>query len=261
MTIPMPLLKMENVTRCFGDFTAVDALHLEVFSGEICALLGPNGAGKTTTMRMLIGTLQADSGTAHILGKECFTERHLCMANTGYVPDEPSFPPYLRARELIRFQGEMHGLSVGTISQRVEGLLERLQLADVIEEFAVNFSKGMKKKLAVVLALIHQPKLLILDELTNGLDPYATRELHDLMREQSAAGCGILFSTHLLDQAERLSDRLTIIYKGKVAVQGTVNDLCDGGENFEQLFFRHTGGSAQDIPAQDVNTETLADKQ
>ncbi|NRA38726.1 MAG: ABC transporter ATP-binding protein [Planctomycetes bacterium] len=252
-----PLLSLQQVSRSFGDLTAVDSLDLQVYPGEIFALLGPNGAGKTTSMRMLIGTLQADHGTAQILEKDCFTERHLCMANTGYVPDEPSYPPFIRASELIRFQGEMHSLSAKKSHKRAMPLIERLQLEDAIDDFAINYSKGMKKKLAVVLALIHQPQLLIFDELTNGLDPYATRELHDVMREQAAAGAGILFSTHLLDQAERLCDRVAIIHKGKVAVQGTLEELRhDNEDDLEELFFRHTGDHA--LASENVDEQPAA---
>ena len=241
---PDTLLQLSSLERRFGSFLAVDKIDFEVKRGEIFALLGPNGAGKTTTMRMITGTLQADAGKAEIGGHDCFTERHLCMRETGYVPDEPSFPPFLRAGELIRFQGEMHGLDAATISAKAGPLVKRLGLEEVSHEFAVNFSKGMKKKLAVVLALIHSPRLLILDEPTNGLDPYATRELHEIMKELRAAGCAVLFSTHLLDQAERLSDRLAIISQGRIAVIGTLAELRNGSDSgLEELFFLYTGSA------------------
>ncbi|MCH2205138.1 MAG: ABC transporter ATP-binding protein [Lentisphaerales bacterium] len=234
------LLKLENITRKFGDFTAVNGISLEVIPGEIFALLGPNGAGKTTCMKMITGTLQATSGSASLSKNDCFQERHLCMAQTGYVPDDPTYPPFIRASELIRFQGEMHGLDKDTIARSTEPLIERLELSDALEDFATNFSKGMKKKLAVVLALIHQPRLLVLDELTNGLDPYATRDLHQLMCEQRDAGAAILFSTHLLDQAEKLCDRLAIIQKGKISICGSIEQIREDNDDLEQLFFRHT---------------------
>ena len=239
------LLKLEGITRKFGDFTAVNNVDLNVMSGEIFALLGPNGAGKTTCMKMIIGTLQPTSGKASISNYDCFTERHLSMGLTGYVPDEPSYPPYIRAGELIQFQGEMHGLSSEEIKSQSEPLIERLDLKDALNEFAVNFSKGMKKKLAVILALIHKPKLLILDELTNGLDPYATRELHQLMIEQRDSGCAILFSTHLLDQAEKLCTRLSIIKNGAITVSGTLEQLKAENEDLEEIFFQHTGEKAE----------------
>ena len=247
-----PLLKLENVTRTFGTFTAVDKVSMHVDGGEIFALLGPNGAGKTTCMKMIIGTLQPSSGSLSIKSFNCFTERSSTMAMTGYVPDEPSFPPFIRAGELIKFQGEMHGLQEETIKENSEALIDRLELRDSLSEFAVNFSKGMKKKLAVILALIHRPKLLILDELTNGLDPYATRELHKLMLEKKEEGCAIVFSTHLLDQAEKLCDRLSIIKNGKITLSGSLKEIKQENEDLEQIFFQNTG---EVQPQQEENTE------
>jgi len=237
------LLVLENITRTFGTFTAVDGVSLTVNRREIFALLGPNGAGKTTCMKMIIGTLQPSSGKAEISSCDCFSERSQTMAITGYVPDEPSYPPFIRAGELIRFQGEMHGLNNNEIKANSEPLIERLELNDALNEFAVNYSKGMKKKLAVILALIHKPQLLILDELTNGLDPYATRELHKLMIEKKEEGCAIVFSTHLLDQAEKLCDRLSIIKNGKITLSGSLAEVKADNENLEQVFFQNTGPS------------------
>jgi ABC-2 type transport system ATP-binding protein len=235
------LLVLESVTRKFGTFTAVENVSMTVNCGEIFALLGPNGAGKTTCMKMAIGTLQPTSGNLTINSFDCFKERSKTMALTGYVPDEPSFPPFIRASELIRFQGEMHGLTLDEIKQNSEPLIERLELGDALNEFAVNYSKGMKKKLAVILALIHQPKLLILDELTNGLDPYATRELHKLMLEKKDEGCAIVFSTHLLDQAEKLCDQLSIIKNGKITLSGSLKLIKGENGDLEQIFFQNTG--------------------
>ena len=234
------LLRIDKTTRTFGSFTAVDTISFEVKSGEIFALLGPNGAGKTTSMKMITGTLRPTKGRLTLQGYDCFSERHLCMAVTGYVPDEPAFPAFVRAGELIRFYGEIHGLSIYETKMRSTPLIKRLELEDDLNEFAVNFSKGMKKKLALILALLHKPRMLILDELTNGLDPYATRELHQIMCEQRDAGCAILFSTHLLDQAERLCDRVAIINKGKIAIIGTLDELKEKNSDLEQLFFKHT---------------------
>lgn len=234
------LLVLKNLKRTFGDFSAVDGINLEVMPGEIFALLGPNGAGKTTCMKMITGTLQASGGSVELNGDDCFLKRHICMAQTGYVPDDPTYPPFIRASELIRFQGEMHGLSKEQIEENTNTLIERLELSDALEDFATNFSKGMKKKLAVILALIHKPKLLILDELTNGLDPYATRELHELMCEKRDEGAAILFSTHLLDQAEKLCDRLAIIKKGQISLYGSLVQIRQGSDDLEELFFKHT---------------------
>ncbi len=198
-----PLVEIDNLTKRYGDFAAVSQFTLKVGAGELFALLGPNGAGKTTTIRMLMGILQPTTGSARIGGLDCFADRVEVMRLVGYLPDEPVFYDYLRGGEIIRFVGEMHGYSKAEIARRTEGLLGRLELADAVNEFAVNYSKGMKKKLALICAMLHDPALLILDEPTNGLDPFATRTLHDIMREKVAAGRTVFFSTHLLDQAEK----------------------------------------------------------
>ena len=243
-----PLVEIDRLTKRYGDFFAVSNLTLRVGRGELFALLGPNGAGKTTTIRMLMGILAPTSGTASIDGLNCFAERTEVMRRVGYLPDEPVFYDYLRGSEIIRFVGEMHGFSKAEIARRSEPLIERLELGDAIGEFAVNYSKGMKKKLALVCAMLHDPALLILDEPTNGLDPFATRSLHELMREKVAAGKTVFFSTHLLDQAEKLCDRVGIVYQGKLVAVGTVDELRGGlpqESTLEQVFFALTKGTVE----------------
>jgi ABC-2 type transport system ATP-binding protein len=241
-------ISLTGLSKCYGAFRAVDRIDLDVRRGEIFALLGVNGAGKTTTFKMLMGILRASEGSARILGRDCFTERAEVMRYVGYLPDEPVFYDHLRGRELVRFFGEMHGLDRRTIDLRAGALVERLELTDATEEFAVNYSKGMRKKLGLLLAMLHEPDLLILDEPTNGLDPYATRALHELLREQLAAGRTIALSTHLLDQAERLCDRVGIMHKGRLASVGTLAELAtaagDGSGSLESIFFALTGGAA-----------------
>ncbi len=235
-----PLVEIENLCKDFGSFEAVKALNLSVARGEIFALLGPNGAGKTTTIQMLMGILVPTSGTARINSLDCFKDRLEVKRCVGYLPDEPLFYDYLRGSELIRFTGEMHGLKLTEIDERVAPLIERFELTDALEEFAVNYSKGMKKKLALICAMLHEPALLILDEPTNGLDPFATRVLHELIREKAAEGKTIFFSTHLLDQAERLCTKIGIVAKGKLAAHGTLTELrtrLSADSSLEQIFF------------------------
>jgi ABC-2 type transport system ATP-binding protein len=239
-----PLVEIENLSKRYGDFDAVFHFSLNVGSGELFALLGPNGAGKITTIRMLMGILQPSSGSARIGGLNCFSDRVQVMRLVGYLPDEPVFYDYLRGGEIIRFIGEMHGFSKADIARRTSGLLDRLELADAVNEFAVNYSKGMKKKLALICAMLHDPPLLILDEPTNGLDPFATRTLHEIMREKVAAGRTVFFSTHLLDQAERLCSRMAIIHRGALAAAGTLAELranLPPHSTLEEVFFAHTG--------------------
>jgi len=252
-----PLVRISGLSKRYGDFAALTDLHLEVPRSEIFALLGPNGAGKTTTIRMLMGILQPSAGTASIGGLDCFADRVEVKRLVGYMPDEPVFYDFLRGREIISFVGEMHGLSPVEISLRAGPLLRALDLAEATEEYAVNYSKGMKKKLALICALLHDPQVLILDEPTNGLDPYATRTLHELIRKEAAGGKTVFFSTHLLDQAEKLCSRVGIIYKGKLAAVGTLDELrskVSQNSSLEEIFFSVTqegAGAALPLPSRE----------
>jgi ABC-2 type transport system ATP-binding protein len=240
------LVEIEDLTKIYGDFYAVKHLSLSVTYGQIFALLGPNGAGKTTTIRMLMGILAPSSGSAKIDGLDCFRDRVEVKRRVGYLPDEPVFYDYLRGSEIIRFSGEMHGLSREEIESRTQPLLEQLELTEALEEFAVNYSKGMKKKLALICAMLHDPALLILDEPTNGLDPFATRTLHEIVRAKAAAGRTIFFSTHLLDQAEKLCTQIAIMAKGRLAAHGTLADLrsrLSSDSSLEEIFFSVAGES------------------
>lgn len=246
-----PLLSVTGLGKRYGDFLAVDGLDLTVQAGSIVALLGPNGAGKTTTIRMLIGQLRPSAGIAAVAGMDCFSSREEVMRITGYLPDEPIFHDYLTGRELLRFVGGLHGLDTAELRARAEPLVARLGLAEALDDYAVNYSRGMKKKLALAMALLHRPRLLILDEPANGLDPYAARELLALVREQAAGGAAVLFSTHLLDQAERIADRAAILARGRLVAEGELAELrarAASGGSLEEVFFAVTapteGGAA-----------------
>ncbi len=246
------LLSVSGLAKRYGDFTAVADLGLEVPAGTILALLGPNGAGKTTTIRMLIGQLRPSAGTATVAGLDCFAARDQVMRITGYLPDEPVFHDYLTGRELLGFVGGLHGLSSAEIRARAEPLVARLELGSALDDYAVNYSRGMKKKLALAMALLHRPRLLILDEPANGLDPYAARELLALVREQAAEGATVVFSTHLLEQAERISDRAAILAQGRLVAEGSIAELrqrAAAGGSLEEVFFAVTRADAVAEPA------------
>jgi len=237
------VIETSDLGKRFGEFDAVVGLDLRVMSGEIFALLGPNGAGKTTTMRMLMGILQPTSGTAAIDELDCFRQRPEVMRRVGYLPEEPIFYDYLRGREIIKFVGEMHGLPRSEIASASEPLVEKLDLGDALEEYAANYSRGMKKKLALICALMHDPLILLLDEPTDGLDPYATRTVHELMRKRVKRGLSVFFSTHLLDQAERLCDRVGVLFKGRLAGVGRLDELQERtskDSSLEEIFFALT---------------------
>jgi ABC-2 type transport system ATP-binding protein len=167
------------------------------------------------------------------------------MRHVGYLPDEPIFYDHLRGREILRFVSEMHGLAPRDAESRTAALVERLTLGDAMDEFAMNYSKGMKKKLALACALLHEPRIVILDEPTNGLDPHATRTVLQMVRGIAEEGRSIFFSTHLLDQAERLCHRVGILYRGRLEAVGPLEDLQNRlapGGSLEQIFFSVTEG-------------------
>lgn len=231
---------VSNLSKSYGAFKAVDSVSFDIAEGEIFSLLGPNGAGKTTTIKMLMGILKPTGGTATVRGLDCFRDRAAVKRFVGYLPDEPVFYDYLTGKETLRFVGEMHGLAKRDIAARWEPLVARLDLSDALNEYAVNYSSGMKKKLALICALIHDPAFLILDEPTNGLDPFATRTVHELMLELVHQGKSIFFSTHLLDQAQKLSTRVGILYKARLAAMGRLDQLraeFKEGGSLEEIFF------------------------
>jgi ABC-2 type transport system ATP-binding protein len=240
---------LDGLTKRYGDFVAVDQLSLEIGRGEVFGLLGPNGAGKTTTLRMLMGVLVPTAGRAGIEGWDCQRERVEVVRRVGFLPDAPVFHDYLRAREIVEFVAEMHGIDRAVAVTTAMRLLTEMGLRDAAEEFAVNYSAGMKKRLALACALVHDPAVLILDEPTNGLDPRASRELQDRLRASAAGGKTVLLSTHLLDMAERLCPRVGIIDHGRLVAIGSIGELraqqmVDG--TLEDIFLRVTAPSTDD---------------
>jgi ABC-2 type transport system ATP-binding protein len=237
------MIAFHHLTKRYGEFTAVSGLDLVVRRGEVFGFLGPNGAGKTTTIRMMMGILVPSGGRAMIDGLDCQADRVELKRRVGYLPDNPVFYDYLRGREILEFVGEMHGLPRSEAEQRAGRLLAELMLDDAAEEFAVNYSTGMKKKLGLACALIHDPSVLILDEPTNGLDPRASREVQERLRLASAQDKTIFLSTHLLDMAERLCSRVGIIHKGDLVAVGPLRELQDKvvpGGSLEEVFLKVT---------------------
>jgi len=246
------MLELTGLGKRYGEFSAIRDLTLKIGEGEIFALLGPNGAGKTTTLRILMGFLKPSAGTARIAALDCFEERVLLKRIVGYLPDDPTFYDYLRGSEIIEFSGGMHGVPRQLLRERTQPLIERLELGEALSDYAVNYSRGMKKKLALVCALLHEPRVLILDEPTSGLDPLATRSLNELLVERQRAGTTILLSSHLLDQVERLCERVAIVARGQIAAIGSLEELrrersVDG--SLEEIFFAVTAPSRSDAEA------------
>jgi ABC-2 type transport system ATP-binding protein len=246
------MIEFQQLTRAYGDFTAVQPLTLSVDRGEVFGFLGPNGAGKTTTIRMMMGILVPSGGRALIQGLDCHARRAEVQRHVGYLPDNPIYYDFLRGREILRFVAEMHGMARDEADRRAMQMLGELGLDDVVEEFAVNYSMGMKKKLGLACALIHDPQVLILDEPINGLDPRAARDVQDRLRRAAAEGKTIFMSTHLLDMAEKICSRVGIIHRGALVATGTLAELrahVDQDASLEEVFLRITTEEATQAPA------------
>ena len=238
------MIELAGLSKSYGNFAAVREVNLKVARGEVFGFLGPNGAGKTTTIRMLMGILVPSSGHAKIDGLDCQTDSAAVKTKVGYLPDNPIFYDYLRGREILEFVGEMHGFSRALSRERSAKLLNELALEEAAEEFAVNYSTGMKKKLGLAMALIHDPSVLILDEPTNGLDPRASHAVMQTLQQLNARGTTLLLSTHLLDMAQRLCTRIGIIHQGNLVAVDTLSALQDRlapGGSLEEIFLKVTG--------------------
>jgi ABC-2 type transport system ATP-binding protein len=211
---PAPLITATALTRRFDERLAVDNLSLTLDAGRVLALLGPNGAGKTTTMRILAGLLAPTSGNATVCGfalGQRDQDNDAIRARCGVVPEAPGFYERLSARQNLRFFAGLHGLATAEIDRRVTAELQRFKLTERADDRVGTYSKGMKQRLSLARALLHQPQLMFLDEPTAGLDPKATSELHELIRELRAGGKGIVLSTHTLEEAEALADEILVI--------------------------------------------------
>jgi ABC-2 type transport system ATP-binding protein len=244
------MIEFQELSRTYGDFTAVKPLSLTVRRGEVFGFLGPNGAGKTTTIRMMMGILVPSAGRALISGLDCHSQRAEVQRHVGYLPDNPIYYDFLRGREILQFVAEMHGLPLAEAQLRTARLLAEFGLEDVVDEFAVNYSMGMKKKLGLACALIHDPEVLILDEPINGLDPRAARDVQDRLRQAAAEGKTIFMSTHLLDMAEKVCTRVGIIHRGELVATGTMAELrVNENASLEEVFLQVTDETAAPVLA------------
>lgn len=244
---------VRGLTKVYDRFVAVDGIHFDVRPGEIYGFLGPNGAGKTTTIRMLIGLLKATEGSITICGHDMDKEPKAAKQVTGFLPDRPFIYEKLTAREYLRFVGGIYGLPPETIRARTAELLDFFELTDWTDALVESFSHGMKQRIALSGALIHKPKLLIVDEPTVGLDPKGSRLLKKVFHRLADEGAAIFMSTHSLEVAEELCHRLSIIQHGKLLATGTFEEIRrkanDPGANLEHVFLKLTG--AEDLSAAD----------
>ena len=220
-----PALQITGLIKHFGGKYAVNNLDLTIPRGEFHALLGPNGAGKTTTLRIVAGLLKADAGSAHILGHDIATQPTEAKRLLAFLPDDPLLYAKLKPLEYLEFVAGLWGIAPEFAAPRAEELLRWLDLWSNTNEYIEGFSRGMRQKLALAGALIHDPQLLILDEPLTGLDAAAARQVKDLLLERVKQGNTIVLTTHILEMAERLAERISIIQKGKIIAQGTLDEL------------------------------------
>ncbi|HKP62760.1 MAG TPA: ABC transporter ATP-binding protein [Polyangiales bacterium] len=219
------LVSAHGLGKRFSGFVALDALDFELRAGEVVGLLGPNGAGKTTTLKLLLGLLRPSTGHAQVLGFDCTHEALRVKERVGFTPDEPQFYDFLTGRETLDFTISARGLSP---EPAWAGLREKVTVFDFEAQLGAltsSYSHGMKKKLAMLCALVHRPRVLLLDEPTNGLDPPTALRVRELLRREADAGATVLVSTHLLDMAERMCDRLIVMDHGRVIGAGTAAHL------------------------------------
>ena len=217
-------LRLSGLVKRFGR-TAVDGLDLAVRRGELYALLGPNGAGKTTTLRMVTGLLAPDAGTVEVLGIDLARDAAAAKRRMAYLPDEPMLYGKLKPTESLEFVAGLWGLRAEEAEARGRHLLDWLDLSKHAHELTEGFSRGMKQKLALAGALIHEPELLILDEPLTGLDAAAARQVKDLLAAHVAGGGTVILTTHILEVAERLAQRIGIIRAGRLVAEGTLDEL------------------------------------
>ncbi len=222
-----PVIEAQELTRRFGTTLAVDRLSLTVEQGQVFGFLGPNGAGKTTTIRLLNGILSPSAGTAHVLGYDVRTEPNEVRRRTGVLTETPSLYESLTARQNLRFFGDVYGVPEGRLPERIAEVLEEMGLSERADEPVAAYSKGMKQRLAVGRALLHEPPLLFLDEPTAGLDPEAARMVTEMIAQLShQQGRTILLCTHNLVEAQRLCDRVGVISQGALRAIGSPEELA-----------------------------------
>lgn len=242
------MIEIDNLTMRFGELTAVDHLDLTIAQGELFAFLGPNGAGKTTTIKMITGLLRPVEGAVRICGHDLSTHPLEAKSLLGYVPDVAVFYEKLTAGEFLRFIADLYAMPVQK-SDRVAGeLIEQFGLVEFVDERIENLSHGTCQRLAIAGALLHDPRVIVIDEPMVGLDPIHARVVKDEFRARAEAGVTVLMSTHLLNVAEELADRLGIMSRGKIVALGTPSEVREeaGGADLEEIFLSKVAAGGLD---------------
>ena len=229
------MLNIQHFTKTYGEKKAVDDLSLHIAPGEIYGFIGHNGAGKTTTLKAAVGILQFDAGDIFIGGRSIRTDPLGCKRQLAYIPDNPDLYEFLSGVQYLNFVADVYGVSKEERERRIKEYADLFGLTEDLAQPISAYSHGMKQKLAIISALIHSPKLLIMDEPFVGLDPKAAHELKQIMRRLCDSGSAIFFSTHVLEVAEKLCDKVAIIKGGRLVVSGTMEEV-KGQDSLEDVF-------------------------
>jgi ABC-2 type transport system ATP-binding protein len=242
------MIRLEKLTKTYGKFCAVDAIDLHVPRGQLFGFLGPNGAGKTTTLRMIAGILRPTYGRIWLGGDDVITEPLAAKARLGFIPDRPFVYEKLTGAEFLRFVAGLYGHDGSAVERRIDELFELFELSVWKNELVESYSHGMRQKLIISSALIHRPECIVVDEPMVGLDPRGARLLKDIFRAFVEKGGTVLMSTHTLEVAHAMCDRIAIIQEGRIVARGTIDELrkqtAAGDASLEELFLKLTGGSA-----------------
>lgn len=239
------MLKIQGLTKKYGNKFAVDNLTLEIADGEICAFIGHNGAGKTTTLKAVVGILNPDEGSIYVDGKLLSDDPLAAKRMMAYIPDNPDLYEYLSGIRYLNFVADVYGVDSKKREELISSLAEKFSLTKDLALPISAYSHGMKQKLAIISAWLHSPKLIIMDEPFVGLDPKASFILKEMMREHCALGGSIFFSTHVLDVAEKICDKVAIIKDGRLVVSGDMQKVL-GDESLEEVFLELEGSEDDD---------------
>ncbi|HMK45042.1 MAG TPA: ABC transporter ATP-binding protein [Methanocella sp.] len=240
-----PAVRLEGVSKRYGDLVAVEGLDLEVRKGEVLGLLGPNGSGKSTTMKMMLGMIKPDRGSISVLGYDTVRDPIEIRRRIGYVPESLRIYEFLTAVEFLDLTGDIYNMTSDFKKERIEEFIGAFDLEGREGDLISSYSDGMKQKVVLISALMHRPELLILDEPLRGLDPKSARIVRDILRELASQNCTTVISTHVLEIAEAMCDRIAIIYRGKLIALGTMDEIRVSskmpGSGLEDIFLKLTG--------------------
>jgi ABC-2 type transport system ATP-binding protein len=238
-------LKLASVSKRYGDVTAIDYIDLDVKKGEILGLLGPNGSGKSTTLKMILGLVKPDSGSVNVLGINVEDDPVAVKRKVGYVPESLRIYEFLTGLEFLDFTGDVFEMRIEEKKKRIEEFLKALDLEGREGDMISSYSEGMKQKVIIISAIMHRPELLLLDEPLSGLDPKSARIVKDLLREMASQGVTTIMSTHILEIAQAMCDRIAIMYNGRISALGTMEELRQKAKmpdsGLEDIFLKLTG--------------------